>query len=81
METDSYPSFSGAIVYKNGESYTNEEVGTTDSTTSGYTASVSSLSSDVEKGDTVTVNVNATHESDSTYAASEIVLTYDGRRI
>lgn len=48
---------------------------TPDST--GYTASVSSLDSTVSVDDTVTVNVGVSHSSDTTFAAGEIIVTYD----
>ena len=46
-------------------------------TAEGYTASLNTLSSTVSVGDTVAVNVGVAHESDSVFAAGEVVVSYN----
>ncbi len=45
--------------------------------TKGYTASLSTLTTDVTEKDTVEINVGVSHSSEETFSAGEIVLTYD----
>lgn len=45
--------------------------------TEGYTASLSTLTTDVTEKDTVNINVGVSHSSEETFSAGEVVLTYD----
>ena len=47
----------------------------------GYTASLSTDDTAVTVGEAVAVAVNATHESDSQFAAAEVVLSYDSDKL
>ncbi len=46
-----------------------------------YTANLSTLAVTATVGDSVTVNINASHTADTVYAAGEIVLTYDSSKL
>lgn len=43
----------------------------------GYTAGVTTLTNEVSVEDTVTVNLGVSHSSDTTFAAGEIIISYD----
>lgn len=45
--------------------------------TAGYTAGLNTLSSQVGVGEIVTVNVGVSHDSDSVFAAGEVIINYD----
>lgn len=45
--------------------------------TEGYSAAINSLDSTVSVDDTVTVNVGVSHSSDTSFAAGEVIVTYD----
>lgn len=50
---------------------------TEEASTAGYTAGITTLTGDISVEDKVTVNVGVSHDSDTTYAAGEIVVQYD----
>lgn len=47
----------------------------------GYIAGLTTLSQEVSVEDTVTVNVNVSHSTDTSFAAGEIVLSYDSEKL
>lgn len=50
-------------------------------TGTGYTAGLTTLSDEISVKDTVTVNVNVSHSTDTSFAAGEIVLNYDSTKL
>ncbi len=69
------PTWTSDIVQNYGGNLTWEAVGAS------YSATLSTLSYEVEKGESISINLNATHNTDTTYAASKIVLTYDSDKL
>lgn len=49
--------------------------------TEGYTVGVTTLSNDISVDDTVDINLGVAHSSDITFAAGEIVLSYDNTKL
>ncbi len=43
----------------------------------GYTAGINTLTQEVSVDDTITINVGVSHSEDTTFAAAEVILTYD----
>lgn len=49
--------------------------------TEGYTAGIATLSNEISVGDTTTINVGVGHDTDSVFAAGEVVICYDNEKI
>lgn len=47
----------------------------------GYTAGINTLTDEVNVEDTITVNVGVEHSKDTTFAAAEVIITYDNTLI
>lgn len=64
-------------IWENGASATTTLTISEATVAEGYTASLNTLTDTVSVNDTVTINVGVSHNSDSVFAASEIVVSYD----
>ena len=74
------PGYLGLIGYSK-DIFVLEKMSDPDGETEGYTAGLSSLTSEVTIGETVNVNVAVDHSDDEVFAAGEVVLTYDSEKL
>lgn len=57
------------------------EPSTPENPSNGYSAGLSTLTTSPRKGDSVNVNVSVSHETDSSFNAGEIIVTYDTTKL
>lgn len=67
----------GSVIWENSATATASLTVKDESVTEGYTAGMTTLTNTVSVNDTIIVNIGVSHSSDSTFAAGEVVLSYD----
>lgn len=67
----------GGLIWENSAYASTVLTITEEATVDGYTAGISTLTKEVSVEDSLTVNVGVSHSTDSTFAAGEVIVTYD----